>query len=263
MTFLSLIPAARQFIALIVFVLSLSACSTFFDKPDETKGWSAAKIYAEAKEALNDRNYERAIQLFETLEARYPFGRYAQQAQLDSAYAYYKFEEPDSAIANADRFIKLHPKSPYVDYAYYLKGLANFNRGKTFLSKIIPRDPANKDPTPLLRAFDDFSVLVKNHPNSRYTADARQRMVYLRNELAEYEINVASYYMRRGAYVAAANRCKYVLENYQGSTSVPTALKTMIKAYRKLQLNDLAEDAFRVLKQNYPEEAAALSEELS
>jgi len=248
----------RTFI-LLTLVASLTGCAYFGKDTDPTKGWSAAKLYAEAKDALDSGNYEQAIELFETLEARYPFGRYAQQAQLEVAYAYYKFEEPDSAIAAADRFVKLHPKSPHVDYAHYLKGLTNFNRGKGFMSSILPRDPATKDPTPLLNAFEDFGIIVKNYPNSRYAEDARKRMVFLRNELAEHELNVADYYMRRGAYIAAANRAKYVLENYQGSTSVPLALKTIIKAYRKLELYDLAEDALKVLRTNYPEQAADLS----
>ncbi len=245
--------------SLISLIAMLMSCAYFGGETDRTKGWSAGKLYAEAKDALDAGNYEQAIELFETLEARYPFGRYAQQAQLEVAYAYYKFEEPDSAIAAADRFIKLHPKNPHVDYAYYLKGLTNFNRGKGFLSNIIPRDPATKDPTPLLNAFEDFGIIVKNYPNSRYADDARIRMVFLRNELAEHELNVADYYMRRGAYVAAANRAKYIIENYQGSTSVPLALKTIIKAYRKLELHDLAEDALKVLRTNYPEQAADLS----
>lgn len=245
----------------IIFLLliPLVACSGVGGDNDPTKGWSAAKLYAEAKEAQEDENFERAIELFETLEARYPFGRYAQQAQLDSAYAYYKFSEPDSAIANADRFIKLHPKSPHVDYAYYLKGLANFNRGDSFLSKIIDRNPAERDPTPMKRAFEDFSILIKTYPDSRYAEDARQRMVFLRNELAEYEMNIANFYLRREAYIAAANRAKHVLEHYQGATSVPLALKTMIKSYRKLGLDELANDAYRVLKQNYPAQAEDLS----
>jgi outer membrane protein assembly factor BamD len=250
--------SALKRLTLLLLLPAIVTCNAFGDR-DPTKGWSAAKIYAEAKEAMEDENYERAIELFETLEARYPFGRYAQQAQLESAYAYYKFSEPDSAIANADRFIKLHPKSPHVDYAYYLKGLSNFQRGDSFVAKFMPRNPADRDPTPLMRSFEDFSLLVKNYPGSRYTDDARQRMVFLRNELAEYEMNIADFYIRRGAYIAAANRAKYVLENYQGATRVPLALKTMIKAYRELGLNDLAEDAYRVLRQNYPNEAEDLS----
>ncbi len=250
--------ALRPFI-LLYLVIALGACSTFSSDHDPTKGWSAAKLYAEAKKALDGGNFERAIELFESLEARYPFGRYAQQAQLDSAYAYYKYDEPDSAIANADRFIKLHPKSPHVDYAYYLKGLTNFNRGKHVLSKVIPNNPANRDPTPMMRAFEDFNLLVKSYPDSRYADDARQRMVFLRNKLAEHEMKVADFYMRRGAYIAAVNRSKYVLENYQGATSVPLALKTIIKACRKLGLDELADDAHRVLKKNYPKQATDLA----
>lgn len=240
---------------LFLLLMLLAGCSGVGGDKDPTKGWSAAKLYAEGKEAMEDDNFERAIELFETLEARYPFGRYAQQAQLDSAYAYYKFSEPDSAIANADRFIKLHPKSAHVDYAYYLKGLANFNRGDSILSKIARKNPSERDPTPLQRAFEDFNILVKTYPDSRYTEDARQRMIFLRNELAEYEMNIADFYIRREAYIAAANRAKHVLENYQGASSVPLALKTMIKAYRKLELHELADDAYRVLKKNYPEQA--------
>jgi outer membrane protein assembly factor BamD len=243
----------------IVTLALLVGCSAFSGDSDPTKGWSAAKLYSEAKDALDSGDYEKAIDLFETLEARYPFGRYAKQAQLDAAYAYYKFDEPDSAIAAAERFIKLHPKNPHVDYAYYLKGLANFNRGKTIVSKVIPRDPSERDPTPMLRAFEDFSVILKRYPDSRYADDARKRMVYLRNKLAEYELNVADYYMRREAYVAAINRAKYVLENYQGARAIPQALKTLVRAYRKLGLNDLARDALRVLRTNYPKEAAELS----
>jgi outer membrane protein assembly factor BamD len=243
----------------IVTLALLIGCSAFSGDSDPTKGWSAAKLYAEAKDALDSGDYEKAIDMFETLEARYPFGRYAKQAQLDAAYAYYKFEEPDSAIAAAERFIKLHPKSPHVDYAYYLKGLANFDRGKTIISKVVPRDPSERDPTPMLRAFEDFSVILKRYPDSRYADDARRRMVYLRNKLAQYELNVADYYMRRGAYVAAINRATYVLENYQGAQAIPQALKTLVRAYRKLGLNDLARDALRVLRTNYPKEAAELS----
>lgn len=247
------------FATLVFMSLLVAACSGIRTEQDPTKGWSASKLYTQAKESLHAGDYERAIDMFETLEARYPFGRYAQQAQLDSAYAYYKFDEPDSAIAAADRFIKLHPKNPHVDYAYYLKGLANFNRGKTFLSKFMRRDPASRDPTPLLRAFEDFNVILKNYADSRYAEDARKRMVFLRNELAEHEINVADYYMRRGAYIAATNRAKHVLENYQGATSVPMALRIMVQAYRKLGLHELADDAYRVLETNYPQQAKDLA----
>ncbi|MCG6870399.1 MAG: outer membrane protein assembly factor BamD [Gammaproteobacteria bacterium] len=244
-------------LAIAAILLTLpTGCSTIknlWTETDPTKGWSAGKLYNEAKSELDDGNYNNAIDLFETLEARYPFGRFAQQAQLETAYAYYKAEEPDSAIAAADRFIKLHPQNPNIDYAYYLRGLANFNRGQTFLTPFYGRDPASKDPVPLRDAFEDFGHIVKNYPSSQYAADSRDRMVFLRNELAEHELKIADFYMRRGAYVAAANRCKNLIENYQGAESVPDALVMMVQAYRALDLDEAARDAMQVLQANYPE----------
>lgn len=245
-----------QLSLLIALLAALGACASVDEDP--TDDWSAEQLYDEAKGALDSRNYQTAIEYYTTLEARYPFGHYAQQAQLEQAYAYYKSEQPDSAIAAADRFIKLHPRNAHVDYAYYLKGLASFGRTKGYLDFIVPSDPSAKDPSPLLRAFDDFGFLVRNYPNSRYAPDARQRMIYLRNELAEYELGVADYYMRRGAWIAAANRAKYVVEHYDGAASMPAALDTMIAAYRKLGLDQLADDATRVLQMNFPARADEL-----
>jgi outer membrane protein assembly factor BamD len=236
--------------------LALSACASLSDDP--TKDWSAEKLYGEARNALDRGHYQTAIEYYESLEGRFPFGRYAQQAQLESIYAYYKFYQPDSAVAAADRYIELHPNSTHVAYAYYLKGLANFDRTKGYFDFIIASNPSENDPTPLLRAFDDFSFLVRNYPDSRYAEDARQRMVYLRNELAEYELDIADYYLRRGAWVAAANRAKYVVEHYQGAESMPKALGTMIMAYRKLGLQELADDVQRILQLNFPERAEEL-----
>jgi len=245
----------RPLVVLAVLIFLLTGCSTIknlWKESDPTKGWSAGKLYTEAKSELDDGNYKNAINLFETLEARYPFGRFAQQAQLETAYAYYKAQESDSAIAAADRFIKLHPQNPNIDYAYYLKGLANFNRGRTFLTPFIGRDPATKDPVPLRDAFEDFGHIVKNYPASQYAADSRNRMVFLRNELAEHELQIADYYMRRGAYIAAANRGKLLIENYQGAQSVPDALVIMVQAYRELDLDEAEQDAMEVLQANYP-----------
>jgi outer membrane protein assembly factor BamD len=239
----------------VLLLLSLiSACSFFggSDTSSVSNAESAEQLYLKARTELQKKNYTSAIELYETLEARYPFGPHAQQAQLETAYAYYKFEEADSAIANADRFIRLNPNHQHVDYAYYIKALANFNRSPGLLSSLIPRDRADKDPEPLRRSFDDFKTLVSNYPNSRYTEDSRKRMVYLRNVLAEHEMKVADYYMRRGAYVGALNRTKYVIEYLQGSESVPRALNMMVLAYRKLGLNDLAQDTLKVLELNYP-----------
>lgn len=243
---------------LLVLVGLLGGCALLPDQIDETKDWSAQKLYSEAKSSLDEADWERAIDLFEKLEARYPFGRYAQQALLESAYAYYKYDEAESAIASIDRFIKTYPRHPNLDYAYYLRGLVNFNRGDNIIARLLPRDPSERDAGAARQAFFDFSELVKRFPQSRYAQDAGQRMVFLRNNLAQYEMHVADYYMRRGAYVAAANRAKQVIENYQGTPAVPVALEIMVQAYRKLGLDDLAADAERVLKLNYPERAAAL-----
>ncbi len=241
----------RHVTAVLLLAVAVSGCG-LLPANDPTADWSAQKLYTEAKAALNSGDYETAIQYYEYLEARYPFGRYAQQAQLEIAYAYYKYEEPDAAIAAADRFIQLYPRHPNVPYAYYLKGIANYNRGKGKVERYVPQDPSERDPGSALHAFQDFSELVKRFPDSKYAKDARQRMVFLRNNLAQYEVHVANYYFRRGAYVAAANRGKHVIENYQRTPAVPEALVVMAKAYKQLGLEDLSNDALRVLKANYP-----------
>lgn len=234
-------------------LLAVGACSLLPDKIDETKGWSAGKFYAEAKDAMDAGDFALAAKHFETLQARYPVGRLAQQAQLEIIYAYYRDNEPASAITAADRFIKLHPRHPFVDYAYYLKGLTNFNQGRGLLERVLPQDVSQRDPGAARQSFQDFSDLVNNFPQSKYAEDAALRMAYLRNNLAQYEVNVAEYYMKRGAYLAAANRAKYVVENYQRTPALPGALAVMAKAYKVMGLNDLSDDALRVLELNYPD----------
>jgi outer membrane protein assembly factor BamD len=233
-----------------VFALTLSACAWLDSQKDPTKGWSANKLYSEAAQELDAGSYKTAIEYYEKLEARYPFGRYAMQAQLDVAYAHYKADEPEAAIAAADRFIKLNPQNPYVDYAYYLKGIVNYNRSVGFLDRYIPTDPSQRDPGSALDAFHDFDELVRLFPDSKYAPDARQRMIYLRNNLAKNEVHVARYYMKRQAYVAAANRCTYVVERFQRTSAVEDALEVMIEAYKKLGEDKLAADAERVLVLN-------------
>ena len=230
-----------------------AAVCWFKEIADETSGWSANQLYSEAKEKLAEKNYEKAIEYLEILQARYPFGRYAQQAELEIAYAYYKFDEPDLAIAAADRFIKIYPRHPNVDYAWYIKGLTNYNRGKTIVGRYLPQEPAERDTFTMRAAYDDFSQLVKLYPNSTYAIDSSQRMIHLRNNMAEYEIHVADYYMRRKAFVAAANRGEYVIENFQRTPAVPDALVIMTRAYRILGIDDLADDSLRVLRLNYPD----------
>jgi len=243
--------------ALLALTLLAGACSWLPEPRDETAGWSASRLYSAARAAMDEGDYETAIHRYETLEARYPFGRYAQQAQLEVAYAYYKYGEPESAIAAADRFIKLHPRHPHVDYAWYLKGLVNFTRGSGFFDRFFPKDPARLDQSALRQAYLDFAELVRRFPASRYAADARQRMIYLRNVMAEHEVAVAEFYMRRRAFVAAVNRARQVVERYDGAPAMAEALAILVRAYRALYLPELAADAERVLRLNFPDHPLA------
>ncbi len=236
----------------LVILLSLGGCGILTNLQDETRGWSAQRLYSAARAEMNDGNYEKAIKYFETLEARYPYGRYAQQSQLEIAYAYYKDNEPTSAIAAADRFIKLHPNHPYVDYAYYLKGLANFNENLGLFSALAPQDISERDPKAAREAFAAFKELVTRYPESKYAADAVARMKYLVNALASHEVHVARYYVRRGAYVAAANRAQYAVQHYPQAPATEEALVLLIKSYAELGLDDLKGDAERILKLNFP-----------
>ncbi len=222
---------------------------------DDEKGcidWDAAKFRANAKKAMDAGSWEKAIKIYEALEARFPFGPESAQTQLDIAYAYYKNSDPDSAIAAADRFIKMNPRSPNVDYAYYLKGLVNYNRDIGFVQRFIPSDASQRDPGNARNAYGIFAELVRKYPNSKYAEDSRKRMIALKNNLAMHEVHVARYYMKRKAYVAAANRASYVIEKYQRTTAVPYALQIMQEAYTKLDMPQLAKDAESVYNLNYP-----------
>ena len=232
--------------------LLLSGCAMFGKNEDDTEKWSAEKFYEEGQKAMDIGDYKQAIEHFENLVSRHPFGVYAQQAQLNIAYAYYKFDEPDSSVAAADQFIKLYPRNEHVDYAYYIKGLARFPTEDYFERKF-DLDPAQRDPQPVRESFQFFSELVQRFPNSRYTADAIQRMTYLRNNLARNELYAADFYMKKHAYVAALNRAKYIIEHYDRTPSVPEALVIMVKAYEELKMPTLADDARRILALNFPE----------
>jgi outer membrane protein assembly factor BamD len=235
-------------------ILALAGCASSPEDLDETRDWTAEKFYAEATSALDGGDYETAIKNFEKLEARFPFGRYAQQAQLDTAYAYYKFGETESAISGADRFIKLHPTHPNVDYAYYLKGLASFQEGVSAFEKLVGKNPAHMDPGMAQRSYTYFGDLVKKYPASTYAADARQRMIHLHNSLAQHEADIAAFYLRRGVYVAALSRARTVVQQYQRTPAMADALTTMARAYHALRIDDLARDSLRVLELNYPED---------
>jgi len=230
----------------------LGACALFPGEVDETRGWSASKLYAEARSELGEGNYQQAIKLYEKLESRYPYGRFAQQAQIEVAYAHFKDEDPALAIAAADRFIKLHPNHPSVDYVYYLKGLANFNEDLGILGYIGGQDLSERDPKAARDAFYAFKDLVTRFPDSKYTPDSIQRMNYLVNALAAHEVHVARYYMKRGAYVAAANRAQYSLKTYPQAPANEEGLLIMVRAYDALGMKDLRDDAERVMLKNFP-----------
>ncbi|MDH5357163.1 MAG: outer membrane protein assembly factor BamD [Gammaproteobacteria bacterium] len=243
----------KYYIPLIIILLSTSGCSFFAKEEVKTEeNWTVERVYSEAKSALSVGDYHTALQYYSQLESRFPFGDYAQQSLLESAYAHYKDDDPEAALATIDRFMRVYPLNPNMDYAIYLRGLINFTRDIGLMEKYIPRDESQRDPGSARFALKDFTTLVKRYPDSKYSEDAVQRIVYLRNRLAQHEVNVAHYYMRRGAYVAAANRGKYVIENYPRTPAMPDALLIMAKAYKVLELNDLSEDALRVLELNYP-----------
>jgi outer membrane protein assembly factor BamD len=236
--------------------LLLSGCSWFQSlqggENDETAGWSAQRLYSEAKSAMSEGSWATAVKYFEKLEARYPFGRFAQQAQLEIAYAYYRDNEPASAVAACDRFIKLHPNHPNVDYAYYLKGVVNFYEDQNILTQFAAQDPSERDPQSARESFAAFKELVTRYPDSKYSPDALARMKYLVNALASHEVHVAQWYMKRGAYVAAANRASYAVKTYPEAPATEDALALMVRAYGNMGLDDLRDDTLRVLKTNFP-----------
>lgn len=246
-----------RYYLILVFVFGLSACGLLKEKSEDNSQWSPNKFYSEAKNELNNGNYEKAVKLFEALEARYPYGRYAQQAQLEIAYAYYKDQQQASAIAAADRFIQLYPHHPNVDYAYYIKGLANFHDDLGIIgyisSKIINQDMSERDSKASRESFENFKELVTRFPKSKYTPDALKRMAHLVNVVAKSEIYVARYYMKRKAYVAAVRRAQYVLEEYPQTPATEEALYIMAKAYDEMGMNDLRDDVDRVMRKNFPE----------
>ncbi len=233
--------------------LLIVGCGTLGDAADETRDWSVSKLYSEAHAELMGRNYAEAIKLYEKLEARYPYGRYAQQAQLEVAYAHFKEGEAALAIAAAERFIKLHPNHPNVDYAYYLRGLANFNDDLGLLYLISRQDLTERDPKAARDAFEAFKELVQRFPDSKYAEDGRARMAYLVNALASHEVHVARYYLKRGAYVAAANRAQTALITYPQAPANEEGLLIMVKAYDAMGLTDLRNDAERVMLKNFPD----------
>tara|TARA_B100000953_G_C18025616_1_gene421714 strand:+ start:1652 stop:2527 length:876 start_codon:yes stop_codon:yes gene_type:complete len=240
----------------IVMLILLSSCSYIekaLEEPDPTLNMSAAEIYVQGKDFLDAQDFINAIKLFELLEARYPFGTYSTQSMLDLAYANYAANLKDEAIVEANRFIRLYPNHPNVDYAYYLKALANFDKDANFFTRMIGHDQSKYDVTRLKQSFNDFSLVINKFPKSKYAKDSRNRLLYLKNTMAANELYIAEYYSKRSAHLAAIERIKYLFKNYGGTPSTEEALNLLIHSYNELEIYDLAYDSARVLLKNYPE----------
>ena len=235
----------------LAFTMFLNGCAD--SNYDPTKDWSNDKLYSEAKDEMTAGAYDKAIGMYEKLEGRAAGTPLAQQAQLDKAWAQYKTNEPAQAVATLDRFIKLHPASPALDYALYLKGLVNFNENLGLFSALAEQDIAERDPKQAKESFDAFRELVTRFPNSKYSPDARLRMAFIRNSLARSDVYVAKYYYQRGAYVAAINRAQNTVQEFRDVPAVEDALIVMIESYDKLGLTQLRDDTRRVLANNYPD----------
>ena len=239
-------------LASLLLAFSLAGCGLFADREEKYKDWSAEQFYKAAKEELDSGAWEAAVKLYEKLEAKFPFGRYAQQAQLEVAYAFYKQGETAQCVSAVDKFVKLHPNHPNVDYALYLKGLANFKEDLGPLTTLAKQDLADRDPKAARESFETFKDLVTRFPESRYANEARERMIYLVEALARHEIHVARYYITRGAFLAAANRAQDAIVRFPNSPTHREALEVLVEAYDRMGMAELRDDAKKVLARNYP-----------
>ena len=238
-------------ILLLTIGIALLAAGCRSHKADDAKSGPEV-IYARAQKAMKNSSYGEAIKQLEALQSRFPFSEPARQAQLDLIYVYYKSRQIEPAIDAADTFIRENPTNSRVDYAYYMKGLVYFERQANFLERYFNVDLSQRPPINARKSFEAFDDLIKKYPHSQYAGDSRQRMIFLRNRLADFELHVALYYMRRGAYVGALNRAKFCVENYDGAPAVRQSLQVLVDAYRHLGMNDLAANAERVYDGNYP-----------
>lgn len=239
-----------QHLFFLVLFSFLAACS---GKKVVDENLSERELYEQAQTDLNKNNYSAAIRKLQALESRYPFGRYAEQSQLELMYAHYKNRDYEAVNATADRFVRLHPQHENADYAYYMRGLAAFEQDRGILARFLPLDMTQRDPGATRDSYNEFARLIQRYPNSQYAPDAKQRMIYARNLLADYEVHAARYYIKRKAYVAALNRGRYIVENFQGTPAVPDGLAIMVQSYRILGMDDLADDSLATLQANYPE----------
>ncbi len=248
-----------RLLIILFLALAVAGCSSSGSQRGESgargeqRERSAEDLYNQAQRQVNRRDYNGAAETLENLQARYPFGPYFKQAQLDLINVYFQQEEMGSTIAAADRFIRLNPRDEHVPYAIYMRGRANLERGNDFLTRTFGIDRRVRDPSPLREAMNDFSRVAENYPDSEYASDARQRVSQLRRDLAYHEMHVTRWYMERGAYVAAANRAMGVVENFQGTPQVQEALGVLVDAYGRLDIDDLRQDVLRIIEANYPD----------
>ncbi|MBA2654750.1 MAG: outer membrane protein assembly factor BamD [Gammaproteobacteria bacterium] len=244
---------------ILVFVLFyLAGCAAPPTGSEAYKGKPPQEIFVKGERSLSKKHFKEAVAEFEAFDALYPFDPRAEQTQVDLIYAYYKAGDPDSAIAASDRYIRLYPMSPKIAYVYYLRGVVNMDRNISWIYNAFPCDPAKRDLASLSHAFVDFQRLLQLYPSCIYAADAQKRMVHIKNLLARHELQIAEFYFNRHAYVAAANRASYIVQHLPGTPQVPTALVIMVKSYRALGDDELANDALEVLKVNYPNETKRL-----
>jgi outer membrane protein assembly factor BamD len=250
-----LVHPSRVLLVALGIMLLATGCRSH--RGDDAKS-GPEQIYAKAQKAIRNGSYAEAVKQLEALQSRFPFSEPARQAQLDLIYAYYKSHQVDPAIDAADTFIRENPTNPRVDYAYYMKGLVYFERQANWLERRFRADLSERPPVNAKKSFDSFQQLIEKYPHSKYVGDAQQRMIYLRNRLADFELHVAKYYMRRGAYVGALNRAKFCVENYDGAPAVKGSMQVIVAAYYRLNMMDLAQNAERVYADNYPHDASAV-----
>ena len=245
--------SGASYISLLILCLAISSLSGCNSMENKKQDESEQQYYQSAQKELEGGRYLAAIEKIEALKSRYPYGRYAEQAQLELIYAHYRNLDYTQTVITAEQFIRLYPNHPQLDYAYYAKGIATFQMDKGLFERFMPTDVSKRDMGAAKESFEDFNKIVQRFPNSEYINDASIKMLFLRNRLADYEVNVAKYYMRRQAYVAAANRGQYVVKHFQQTPAVAPALAIMVKAYRKLELDGLAADTLEILVLNYPD----------
>jgi len=240
-------------ILVLLTALLIAGCGTKGAEYDKTANWTAEQLYKDAKEEISASNWNDARTRLQAIESRYPFGLYAQQALIDLAYVNWKDNEPEQALATIDRFQQLYPNHPGTDYMLYLKGLVSFTPASAFMANITGQDPSERDPKGLRQSYDAFNELVRRYPESRYAADAKERLTWLVNNIAMNEVHVARYYYERDAYVAAINRAQTVITDFDGAPATEEALYIMYLSYDKLGLEDLRNDVKRVMDANYPD----------